>query len=84
MVSRLFTFFLAICVCFACQNEGSNISKQNIPKTKSEALKISDYDEMAPIFNQKDGKIHLINFWATWCKPCVEELPYFEQLHEPF
>jgi len=24
--------------------------------------------------------LHVINFWATWCKPCVEELPYFEQL----
>lgn len=21
----------------------------------------------------------IINFWATWCKPCVEELPYFEK-----
>ncbi len=27
---------------------------------------------------------YVINFWATWCKPCVEELPYFEQLHEQF
>lgn len=24
--------------------------------------------------------LHVINFWATWCKPCVEELPYFEQM----
>jgi len=22
----------------------------------------------------------VVSFWATWCKPCVEELPYFEQL----
>ena len=25
-----------------------------------------------------------MNFWATWCKPCVEELPYFEQLREEY
>lgn len=25
---------------------------------------------------------YVINFWATWCKPCVRELPYFEALHK--
>lgn len=24
--------------------------------------------------------LYVINFWATWCKPCVEELPYFQTL----
>lgn len=30
--------------------------------------------------SSKDNKLYIYNFWATWCKPCVEELPFFEQL----
>lgn len=26
----------------------------------------------------------VINFWATWCGPCVEELPCFEELHDKY
>lgn len=28
----------------------------------------------------KSGKITIINFWGTWCTPCVNELPYFDQI----
>lgn len=30
------------------------------------------------------GKITIINFWGTWCTPCVNELPYFEQIAEEY
>ena len=32
----------------------------------------------------KEGRdtTFIINFWATWCAPCVKELPYFEKLQE--
>ena len=29
--------------------------------------------------NQSDT-VYVINFWATWCKPCIEELPAFQKL----
>ena len=29
-------------------------------------------------------KLYVINFWATWCKPCVEELPAFEKLNKQY
>jgi thiol-disulfide isomerase/thioredoxin len=28
----------------------------------------------------RSDTIYVVNFWATWCGPCVAELPYFEQL----
>lgn len=31
-------------------------------------------------FQPNPGVIRVVNFWATWCKPCVKELPAFEQL----
>ena len=30
------------------------------------------------------GSITVLNFWATWCKPCVEEMPDLEQIHADF
>jgi thiol-disulfide isomerase/thioredoxin len=33
------------------------------------------------IENRADS-IQVINFWATWCAPCVKELPLFEKLHQ--
>jgi thiol-disulfide isomerase/thioredoxin len=31
---------------------------------------------------KNDDTVYVINFWATWCRPCVKELPYFEKLHK--
>ncbi len=30
------------------------------------------------------GKVVFLNFWATWCIPCREEMPAFEELHQTF
>ena len=32
----------------------------------------------------QDDKVYVINFWATWCGPCVKELPYFEDLRNEY
>ncbi len=34
--------------------------------------------------SKQKGKIVLLNFWATWCEPCVREMPAFERLHKEY
>lgn len=32
----------------------------------------------------KIDKLTLIDYWATWCKPCIEEMPYLEEIKEKY
>ncbi len=34
--------------------------------------------------NADNDTVYVINFWATWCGPCVAELPAFEKLHQQY
>ena len=42
--------------------------------------KIVKLPELQNMMNAGGDKIRVFNFWATWCGPCVKELPLFEKL----
>jgi len=44
-----------------------------------------DYEELQSVIESYRGKkAVLLNVWATWCGPCVEELPYLRKLQEEY
>ena len=47
-------------------------------------LEVHDFTGIAPYLELKGSKTYVVNFWATWCAPCVKELPHFETLQENY
>lgn len=68
MVKKFLLLFLLL---FPCLLKAQN----SIPP-------ILDFSQFEPFLQKDNDTVYVVNFWATWCKPCVEELPIIENVHE--
>ena len=48
------------------------------------ATPIFDFTQYENRVQQKNDTLYIVNFWATWCKPCILELPFFEKAAQSF
>jgi thiol-disulfide isomerase/thioredoxin len=46
----------------------------------STTVPIVGFDYVQQLMQQKNDTTYILNFWATWCGPCVKELPHFDEL----
>ena len=50
--------------------------------SKLEALALATPEGKPVSLSQWSGKVRVINFWATWCPPCREEMPEFSRVQQ--
>lgn len=47
-------------------------------------VRVIKFAELEKLMQQSSDTLHIINFWATWCKPCIAELPNFEKANAAY
>ena len=73
MFIKLKSFFLLFFILtLSCSNKSD------------QPIEIVDFDGLYSKIDLSSDKTYVLNFWATWCAPCVKELPHFEQVNKEF
>ncbi len=68
-----------------CKGEQKFTMEANeVLTSKGVVIPVYNFANLEPLLRMKDGKTRIVNFWATWCKPCVAELPYFELINSRY
>jgi thiol-disulfide isomerase/thioredoxin len=86
---NLFLFLGLSLFLFSCKKEEkkpttTNEPKQEIVQEIADNVPTLDYKGLKPWLHKEDDKVYVVNFWATWCAPCVKELPYFEKINAEY
>lgn len=59
------------------------LSLSGIP-AKSQPVRVIKFDQLKQLVSQPNDTLYVMNFWATWCAPCVQELPQFEAIRRQY
>lgn len=53
-------------------------------KVFSQEVPVITFDDLREMMDRNEDTLYIFNFWATWCSPCVEELPYFNEISKTY
>ena len=75
---------LALLGCTARQRGSNSETKAVQPKGPAPDFELENVAGGKTKAVDLKGKVSIIDFWATWCEPCIAEIPKFNQLHDQY
>jgi thiol-disulfide isomerase/thioredoxin len=81
-MKRNFLFAIALILISSCKEKDDRNSPENSSAISISMLQLTALNGQSIDLSQYKGKTVFINFWATWCKPCVAEMPSLQRMTE--
>ncbi|TRX48399.1 TlpA family protein disulfide reductase [Fulvivirga sp. M361] len=71
--------FIAVITFFSCNGSRQSVEEtQSVDASELSSMQLLNIDGSLINWQEVKGKAVFLNFWATWCGPCVKEMPYIE------
>lgn len=89
LVFALGIFAIILSACSAATGEGKGAASADLEIAPVENalapdFELTDFDGNVVRLSDYRGKVVLVNFWATWCPPCIMEMPVFQDRFEKY
>jgi thiol-disulfide isomerase/thioredoxin len=68
----------AVLVTLGCESPAPSPPAVDVPLT------VGSIDEFNALLKKHEGKVVLVDFWATWCLPCIEAFPHTVKLDHKY
>ena len=82
MLNIVLVMVIALTFTFtACQSEQDSAQAPQVGKLAPE-FTLPDLDGKSISLGELRGRPVILNFWASWCGPCVFEMPFMQEIHE--
>lgn len=73
---------LVVIICFSFIAKSDY--KSDSLKGNTQVVTPIDKNQLIELTKKEGDSLYIINFWATWCAPCVRELPYFNAANKKY
>lgn len=79
-------FYIVLLLGSLLEMRAQSVSREAVKIYQKDGVAVRSYnfESMESILKMHNDTTYVVNFWATWCKPCIEELPHFEMINSAY